>query len=289
MRVTVQNLGIGNHDAGQMDNGIDLLQTSTGKPAMVTYDNLSVFGMYQKQPLRKGLWLQGLGPDVTVHIGHVQGNLHLVDSAQATVLANTTYEGSVVVEGKGKEREGFFGILTRLGTITTYPLIVKDNHSFVASDFYIEQADHGISLQGGPDDPPGRVTFSAPKFHFSALEEGAANIPISLDNYRGQFFLGATQFYIEPVRGQLQAQGDRPLEMFLMGSPFYNTGLVVEQSPGLDLFIIGCQRIPPEAGEYDAADQMAEDTLSKLVPALDDWRRLGEVDMRLNHPAAAPR
>jgi hypothetical protein len=285
MRVTLQNLAIGNHDAGQMNNGIDVLQTTTGKPAIMTYDNVSVFGMYQKQPFRKGLWLRGLGPNVTVHIGHMQGNIHLVDSAQATVLANATYEGSVVVEGKGKQRDGFFGILTRLGTITTYPLIVRDNQSLVASDFYIEQADHGISLQGGPDDPPGRVTFSGPKFHFSALKDGAPNIPITIDNYRGQFFLGAEQFYVEPVASRVQHQGDRPLEMFVLGASFYNTGLEVQAGPGLQLFTIGCQHVG--SGTYGAADQMEADTLSKLATALDDWRRLGEVDLRLNHPQLA--
>ena len=291
MRVTLENLSIGNHDSGQMNNAVDVLQTTTGKPALATYDNVSVFGMYQKEPFRKGLWLQGLGPNATVLMRHVQGNIRIVDSAQATILANTSYEGSVTVEGKGKQRSGFTGFLTHLGTICTHSLYVKDNHSFVASDFYVEQADNGFSLEGAADDPTGRVTLQGPKFHFTPLQDGAPNIPITIDNYSGEFFLGPEQFYIEPVVMKLQHQGDRPLDMFLVAASFYNSGLEVQQGPGLHLWTIGSQRVPPRAeeGAYDAADKLADDTLKKLAGGLDDLRRLGEVDMRLNHPAPAPR
>lgn len=285
-RVTLENLAIGNHDAGPMSNGIDILQTSSGGPSFMTYDNIAVFGMYQRQPLRKGLWLRGLGRDCTVLIGHLQGNLHLVDSAQATVLAKTTYEGSIVIEGKSKERGGLFGVLTRLGTLVTHALYVKDNHSFVASDFYVEQANHGLSLEGAPDDPPGRVTFQGPKFHFSPIQEGGENIPLTVNNYSGQVFFGPVQFYIEPTAMRLRHQGDRPLDFFLSACSFYNTALDVQSGPGLRLHLIGCQRVPPQEGAYAAADTLLEEALPQLAVGLDDLRRLGEVDLRLNHPSA---
>ncbi len=284
--ITLENLAIGNHDSGQMNNGIDVLQTSTGQPSFITYDNVSVYGMYQKQPLRKGLWLQGLGSQCTVVIRHLQGNLRLVDSAAATVLVNTSYEGSVVVEGKSKQRDGFFGIQTRLGTIVSHALYVKDNHSLVASDFYAEQSDHGFSLQGAADDPPGRVTLQTPKFHFTPLKEGGENVPLTLDNYSGQIFLGPIQFYVEPVKMRLQHQGDRPLEMFLLGAFFYNTELTLQQGPGLTLSLVGCKGVPPKGSEWKPSDQMAEDTLAQVATGLDDLRRLGEVDLTLNHPHA---
>ena len=286
-KVALQNLAIGNHDSGQMNNGIDILQTSTGKSSSMTYDNIFVFGMYQKQPFRKGLWLRGLSRDSMVRIGHVQGNIHLVDSARATVLANATYEGSVVVEGKGKRRDGFFGVLTRLGTSTTYPLIVRDNQNFVASDFYIEQADNGLSLRGAPDDPPGRVTFQGPKLHMSPLKGGGENVAMDIDNYGGQVFLGPEQFYVEPLAMKLRHQGDRSLDFFLLACSFYNTHLDSRQDAGLHLYLIGCQKVPPKEGEWLPQDPATtQDLLLKLTPALDDLRRLGEVDLKLNHPAA---
>ncbi len=287
-RITLENLAIGNHDSGQMKNGIDVLQTSTGKPSFITYDNVSVYGMYQKQPLRQGLWLRGLGSGCTVLIRHLQGNLHLVDSAAATILANTSYEGSVIVEGKSKQRGGFFGIQTRLGTIVSHALYIKDNHSLVASDFYAEQSDHGFSLQGAADDPPGRVTLQTPKFHFTPLKDGGENVPLTIDNYSGQVFMGPVQFYVEPVRMSLRHQGDRPLQLFLMASFFYNTDLTPQSGPGLELFMVGCKQAFTEPDRHGAEDRMAEDTLSKLAVGLDDLRRLGDVDLTLNHPAARP-
>ena len=283
--VTLSNLAIGNHDSGQMNNGIDILQTSAGQPSFVTYENVYVFGMYQKQPDRKGLWLRGLGAGATVLIRHVQGNIHLVDSGAATILADTSYEGSVVVEGKGKDRGGIFGVLTRLGTSTTYPLLVRDNQNFVASDFYIEQADNGLSLQGGPDDPPGRVTFQGPKLHMSASKT-AANQPFTIDNYSGQVFFGPDQFYVEPLAEKLQHQGDRPLDLFLLAPSFYNTHLDVQQGTGLHVYLIGAQQVGTNPTNWTPQDPAnLPDLLPQLAVGLDDLRRLGEMDLKLLHPA----
>ncbi len=289
MRVRLEHLSIGNHDSGPMGNAIDVLQTSTGRPSLMTYDNVSVYGMYQKQPFRKGLWLQGLGANCTVLMPHVQGNIRMIDSAAATILAGTTYEGSVIVEGKGRQRDGFIGFLTHLGTVVAHSLYIRDNHSFVASDFYVEQSDHGFHLSGGPDDPPGRVTLQGPKMDLTPFPDGTPNIAITIDNYSGEFFLGPQQFYVSKQPMRLLHAGDRPLDMFLVGASFYSSDLEVQQEPGLRLWTVASQRVPAEAGHYDAADHLAEDTLSRLTKALDDLRRLGELDLKLNHPPALER
>ena len=157
--ITLEQLAVGNHDAGQMDNAIDILQTGTDRASRMTYDGVFVFGMYQKQPLRKGLHFRGLGPKAVVLGRHVQGNLRFIDSARATFLFPCSYEGSVVVEGKDPRRTGFLGFQTRLSTITTHGLYLRDNHSIVMSDFYIEQALDGYVLEGSPGLPRGRATM----------------------------------------------------------------------------------------------------------------------------------
>ncbi len=94
-RITLEDIDVGSHDVDRaMNNAIDILQTDSGKRSFMTYDSVSVFGMYQKQPLSKGLWLRGLGKDAVVMAPHLQGNIHLVDCARATVLLNNSYEGS---------------------------------------------------------------------------------------------------------------------------------------------------------------------------------------------------
>ncbi len=139
-RVTIENLNVGSHDvAVDMTNACDILQTGTASASSITYDNVTVFGMYDRQPFRKGLWLRGLGKGATVRVTHVEGNIHLVDAARATVL---------------------------LGTSCTHGLYVKDNHSLVASDFYIEPTAMRFQQSGAG---PLEVVFWADSFYNSHL------------------------------------------------------------------------------------------------------------------------
>ena len=130
-RVTLQHISIGNHDVGPMNNAVDVLQTGSAARTHMTYESVFAYGMYQKEPFRKGLHLRGLGPEEIVVLSGVQGNLRVIDSAAATILARTTFEGSVIVEGTAPNRNGFLGFLTRLSTITRHGLYVRDNHSIV--------------------------------------------------------------------------------------------------------------------------------------------------------------
>ena len=118
-RVTLEDLMVGSHDGGAMNNSIDIHQLGSGQCLRMTYDGVYVFGMYQKAPLRKGLRFTDLGKEEVVVIPHVQGNLRFVNCGRATVLANCSYEGSVVVEGKDNARDGLLGFQTRLATIVS--------------------------------------------------------------------------------------------------------------------------------------------------------------------------
>jgi hypothetical protein len=282
-RVTLENLAVGNHDTGQTTNAIDILQTGTDNPSFVTYDNVSVFGMYQKKPFVKGLWLRGLGKEAVVTMPHVQGNIHLVDSARATIVAGNTFEGSIVIEGKDKRRDGLFGVLTHLGTICTHALYVKDNHSFVASDFYVEQADNGYLFEGSSDDPVGRVTIQSPKMHMTIKPE-FGNIPLEVRNYSGQIFLGPEQFYIEPLVEKCVLVGDRPVEVFIWASCFYKPSLDVSKSSTATVVTIGDILAGAPAGSAAPLDQASPEALKKLANALDDLRGLGAADLRVNFP-----
>jgi hypothetical protein len=286
-RVTLQHLSVGNHDVGSgMTNGCDILQTGGGS---VTYDNVSVFGMYQRQPFVKGLWLRDLAKDAVVNVLHVQGNIHLVDAARGTVLLGNSYEGSVVVEGKKKERDGFLGIITRLGTSCTYGLYVKDNHSLVASDYYIEQADNAYSLQGSPDDPPGRLTLQAPKLHIGTKPEPTQNMAFNIDGYHGQLCYGPAQFYIEPQQMKFRHTGTKPLNVIFWADSFYNCALTVQKEEAATISLVGCRGINSNLDGVQVEETPSPDTLAKLATALDDERLLGALDLRLNHPGVKTR
>lgn len=313
--VTLQHIAIGNHDSGQMNNGIDVLQTGTlarsaseepNAPSMarragvrgeatathMTYDGVFVYGMYQKQPFRKGLHLSGLGPGETVVISGVQGNLRVMDSAAATILARTSFEGSVIVEGKDRRRDGFLGFLTRLSTITRHGLYVRDNHSVVMSDFYIEQADNGFVFEGSPGFPSGRITLQGGKLQFNVPKdrptEGTA---MTVRNYNGQIFFGHNQFYVEPPEVRISHTGTASTDLFVLGSLFYRTKLDVKGDKSLTVRLAGNQAIGEVTANGDvtylkSTDTDPQEALPQLSRALDDLRLLGKIDLRLSHTEA---
>ncbi|MBN2451608.1 MAG: hypothetical protein JXR77_14565 [Lentisphaeria bacterium] len=292
-RVTVEHINIGSHDAGKMDNAVDVLQTGSGVPSSVTYDGVFVYGMYQKKPFTKGMRFEQLGPAAVVRMPHVQGNLHIRDCGRATILAGMSFEGSVTVEGREALRDGLLGFLTRLSTLTAHGLYVRDNQSVVMSDFYVEQADDGFVFEGTPDLPPGRVTIQGAKVHFTvpkdAPQRGTA---LSVDNYRGTLLLGHNQYYVEPVDVRIRQRGEASVDVVLFGTCFYRTRLDPELGPAARLVLLGNEGVGEVDGdrvgkpEVPAADRLTQDALALVAEALDDLRRLGEADLRLNHPLA---
>ncbi|QDU92647.1 Pectate lyase superfamily protein [Lignipirellula cremea] len=288
--LTLQALAIGNHDVGKMNNGIDVLQQGSGKATHVTYDHVFAYGMYQRQPFVKGMQFRNLGPNEVVKIDGVQGNLRFENCAQATILAGTSFEGSVVVEGAGKNRDGFLGFLTRLSTQTTHGLYVRDNHSVVMSDFYIEQANNGFVFQGSSELPPGQVTLQGGKLDFTVPKdkpkEGTA---MTIDDYQGQIFFGPNQFYVNPPNVRITYKGQGGAELTVWASLFYKTSLDLQGDKSLLIRLIGNEGVDNVTGEGEvtylySADKDAEAAAEKLTAALDHLRELGRWDLQLNHP-----
>ncbi|MHB9134170.1 MAG: glycosyl hydrolase family 28-related protein [Armatimonadota bacterium] len=286
-RVTLENMDVGSHDVtNDMKNGIDILQTSSGagKPSSVTYDNISVYGRFDKQPFRKGLWLRGLDEKAVVRVSYMEGNLHLVDAARATVLVQNHIDGSTVVEGKDVRRNGFFGMLTSLTTISTHALYVFDNQSMTAGDFYVEQADNGFVFTGSADLPPGRITLQCLKLQMWSPDPAITHTAFDIRDYRGQISVGSMQYYIDPKVMTLLHKGKNPLEMLLWSSFFYNTKLEVQKEDGAQIYQIGNGGVDLKLDETTVEERRVPETLAKLSVALDDMRALGALDLRLDHP-----
>jgi len=270
--VRLEQLAIGNHDSGKMEATADILQTSTGGPSRIEYDAVFVFGMYQKQPDVRGLRLVGLGPECIVDIGHLQGNLTVTDSSRATILLRTSYEGTITVEGEGGQRDGLLGIETRLTTKCTEPLRLRNSHSLVASDWYVEQADRHVTLSGAATDPPGRLTFSGAKAHIET------DHPVfTVDGYHGAFVFQGNQFYTGPETVRLVHQGAALFDWILWGNCFYNTRMDAHAGPGFTAYAVANQG----AGKGLVPD-LPVPPAGALVVALDDWRRLGAAERRLD-------
>jgi hypothetical protein len=290
--IVLEDLMVGAHDAGSMSNRVDIDHRGSAGASRMTYDGVYVYGMYQKAPLRKGLVFTGLREGDIVLMPHVQGNLRFVNSSAGTVLANCSYEGSVVVEGREGARGGLLGFQTRLATIVTHGLYLRDNHSIVMSDFYVEQADNGYFFEGGAEDPPGRATLTGAKFHSFASDDPAKNNALDIRGYRGQIAIGPYQFYQEPKRMRLKQRGGGPLDLLFWASSWYGAKPDPLITTSATLLAVGNEfygeapNADPKVERMFFEEAPGEDVLEKLSLALDDLRRLGEADLRLNHPDA---
>ena len=271
VNVTMENLTIGHHDLGPMDNAADIRQTSSGKPSSITYDGIFAYGIYQRKPMKQGLVFVDLPHNAIVRVEFVQGNIRFKNCSPATILINNSYDGSVTLEGSGKERDGFLGFMTRLSTLSAYSLRIKNNHSIVMSDLYNENSDRHLIFEGGPGDPKGAVTIQGGKTHLKTQ-----NPVVEIDNYSGLVLLGPSQYYVAPVPAVINQRGNRPVDLILLGNHFYKTRPKLRISGNGRLTLIRNQG-------SENTKKLTDVVLSSVAASLDDLRRLGKVDSQLNH------
>jgi hypothetical protein len=295
--LTLENICVGFHNYGRdLKNEADIVQIGSDKPSLMTYDHVYVYGMYQKKPEKQGLHFKNMREKDVVLMKHVNGNLRFIDAAQATFLINASYEGVVTLEGKNKERNGFLGFLTRLTTHSDPSLIIKDNHSIVMSDFYVEQADSYIWLKGEAGSPSGRITIQGAKIgRGGRAVKDKDKVLIDIDNYQGEFTLGHNQFYPSVPIAKIYGKGDRPLDIVFVGNFFYKSKPDLKLGSATKVTFtgnIGKISLPKkdEPGKTsnvlisEVEDTKGANPMPQLTRAFDDLRRLGELDLRLNHP-----
>lgn len=258
--VALQNIAIGHHDFGPVRASADVLVRAE-RPCSVTFDRVFVYGMYQKRPAVRGLKIVGLPKGSVVVINHLQGNI-TIERCAGTVLARNSYEGTLIVDGG----DGFFGFGTRLTTISDPALIVRENGSVVLSDFYVEQADRYVVLEGRAGLPPGSVTIGGAKVH---LRE--ARPLVEARGFSGRLALVPAQFYCEPREAEFSVLGGR-LSLIFAGCFFYKSRPIFRLPEG-DWKVVSVGN--------SGLDDRGTELLTEVYTALDDLRRLGEVDLSL--------
>lgn len=166
----------------------------------------------------------------------------------------------------------------------------RDNHNIVMSDFYVEQADNGYVFEGAADDPPGRATLTGAKFHSFASTDQAKNTLLEVRGYHGQIAIGPYQFYQEPKRMRMNQEGPGPVDLLLWASSWYGAKPDPQLGPAARLSGVGNEFYGTAPEAEAVVERMffqeapSETALTQLSRALDDLRRLGEGDLRLNHP-----
>ena len=86
------------------------------------------------------------------------------------------------------------------------------------SDFYKENSDMHVILEGDTGEPDGSVTIQGGKTHLRTR-----NHLVDIDNYKGRVLLGPDQYYVAPLPAVMAQRGNRPVDLILMGNHFYCT------------------------------------------------------------------
>ena len=248
--------------------GADIRQIPSGSDSFVTYHTVYVSGKYKDIPFILGLRLDGLTAGDKVLLENIEGNLHIQDSGDATILHATGYEGTLWLSGENGD--GFVGIMTRLTTLAEYSLYVESSHSLVASDYYLEQGsfETGVFL-GNNEDEPGRLTLT-----FTKNERD-----LVFDGYKGRINFVASQFFVHEGEVTIDVLSGKP-DIGIFATYFYLNDFNIE--PCLE-------PVDWVASSGSSEFNMAEFNLEKksapkaIYPAIQDFRKLGEIDWDFNY------
>ncbi len=257
---------------GEFDGkGVDIRQLPSAKGSRVIYHTVYVSGKYIELPFHLGLRLDGLREHDTVILHNTEGNLQFFNSGDATILHTVGYEGSFWVRGEG--RKGFLGVMTRLATRSKHSIYIENSQSFVASDFYEEQAPpEAIILSGKAGDTPGRLTLGFVK----------TDRIIHVRNYVGEINFPASQFYLHRSHGNpgISVEGEQP-RINLVANFFYVPKFVVEPASTKINMVGSSGSSPFNTAELDIGDVHL---VEGIKGSIQDLRKLGLVDWKLNYP-----
>jgi hypothetical protein len=198
-------------------------------------------------------------------------------------------DGVLTVQGAGDNSQAMHEIV-RICSGNPYDMVVKDNQSLVVGDYYTEQTQHAVYAAGGEAARDGHVTIKEVKVHTEATPAE----PVTIDNYQGRFYYGGGHWEDNKDNRTIKATGDRPLWLMLVcnawrtQAPLYDLGagatLVTLESNVTDDKLHSLTNVVPQGG------------LEAVAAALDDFRQLYELDLRVNRgmgveearPAPAP-
>eukprot|EP01047_Picozoa_sp_COSAG01_P027037 COSAG01_NODE_1768_length_9274_cov_3.118583_8_plen_1187_part_00 len=290
------------HDGASAGSRIDSTVPTVSSSSPTLYDEV-----YTSVP-GAGMWnatgvaVRNLAHGDTVHFVHLDGNLLIADSARGTVFLNFMIQGSLNVSGSvqpAPDRSYPSVAAATVVGLTDHDINVMDDQSVVITDYYSEQIKTGhlwMSGSGKSDGTPGRVTISAVKSDCYTSSE------ITVHNYHGTLVYANSLFFEGPPIA-IKQSGTVAVNITLLGNGFNGSSSKEALLWKLDAGgkgrnsaignLVPCMNCKPAFPallypETTAAETKggAATTNGTISGAIDDWRKLGRLDLLLNHPSA---
>ena len=163
-------------------------------------------------------------------------------------------------------------------------ILVRDSNSFVISDIYMEGTPNNIHLAGNDGDPAGRVTIQGGKFE-RGNKEYQGN-PQVIDNYHGELSI-VFDALTDPIQ-KFVVHGSNPMSMLFLGDYFSDSVVSLQSGPNGKFHCLADEGYKDKTIHFDCPPSLKDTDFQEAAPqasrAFDDLRKLGETDLKLNHP-----
>ncbi|MBR4901771.1 MAG: right-handed parallel beta-helix repeat-containing protein [Victivallales bacterium] len=267
---------------GGRRDGKDVLHTGGAEDSYTLYDNVRGHGWLVAEPDVRGLHFENLGPHDVVHSIATYGNMVFKNCAAATILIDSHYEGTMHVKGENPNRNGITAFQFALLEICNPCIWVEDNNSLVMTDFYNEQCITLYRIMGNAALPSGRISLGSIKVE---------NRPRIVDGYHGQITLLYPQYYNNNLNGVAtwQTQNGASVDYLEVASYYYQHSLEWPQDGSFRACFLATGGSPAKTETVEHffhthADASVDEIRAQIQATLEDFRRVGLLDLQLNHP-----
>ena len=267
---------------GNRRSGKDLLHTGGGTDESYTlYDNVRGYGFLVADPDSRGMHFEGLGAKDIVHSRCTYGNMIFNNCAAATILIDSHYEGTQHVRGANPDRSGIIAYQFALLEICNPCLWIEDNNSLVMTDFYNEQCTTLYRFEGNGTLPRGRISLGSIKVE---------DRPRSVNGFHGQITLLYPQYYKNTLNGVSvwTSQNNADVDYLEVASYYYHHSLEWPNDGSFRarFLAVGGSNAKTETTEHfmtSHADAPIDEIRNQFQATLDDFRRVGLLDLQLNY------
>lgn len=247
------------------------------KPGVTRLHN--VYGYYRDQnKTTRAFDISGAHKEAVLLADVLVGATRFSGDGQVNALLGISSSVFMDING-GSNDGGFIGVLSRVSCCSETPLKSLNNSSFIMSDWYNEQSDHLFEINGSDTKGQGRVSIS-----FSKAESESAEI-MTINNYQGTVNLMGGFFGYVPDKDssfRMNVRGEDTI-LNVTGTMFRYQQPTICNENVTHCNVVG-NIIEGGANTREIIDdRFASEDRAAIRSGFDDFRRLGQLDLKYNY------